>query len=713
MEDCKRRDKVLIVEDSPSTRMIARATIEGLGLEVFEASAGAQALEIFDREEIGLALLDVGLPDIDGFEVAERIRGHERGADTPIIMLTGKNDVESIQRAFDVGATDFASKPVSWLILGHRLLFILESARRQREIVAQRESLEETQRMAQVGRWFYHVDEGRLEVSSSWHDVFGAPPEENLFERICGGSPEPEQQRIRSEFERLIETGRPLKFKHVMIDSDGNERVVYTQARRLEPSNSDAVVVDGHSQDITDREEAEQRAQYLAQHDSLTGLKNQAFFRERLTAILAQQKRDGTINALLLVNLDNFSRVNDIRGREVGDNILRTTAERLIQTVRESDLVTTGVPLDATISRVGGDEFSVVISDIKNPTDVARVAMRILDAIRESIEMDGENVIVTGRIGIAISPEDGDEFGELMANADAANRHSRSVGGSGYDFYRASMNEAARARLGLESDFREALLTKEIQVHYQPRVDMSTGIVGGAEALARWNHKTRGWVSPEEFVQLAEESGLTFEFGRSIVESVMEQMRRWRTAGYEPMPVSINISPTMLIDARLPQLIQEVMDINGIAPSLIEVEITESVLIRRENEATIALGKLKAMGLTVALDDFGTGFSALTHLQRFPVDVVKIDRSFVDALVDETGQAIVRGVISMVHAMGLRVVAEGVENLEQRIFLAEEGCDEEQGFLVSPAVPAAEFEQLFWPKDVASHLVTLTGVEQN
>jgi EAL domain-containing protein (putative c-di-GMP-specific phosphodiesterase class I) len=333
--------------------------------------------------------------------------------------------------------------------------------------------------------------------------------------------------------------------------------------------------------------------------------------------------------------------------------------------------------------------------------------------LRLPIEIGGEKVIVTGRIGISISPEDGEEFGELIANADAANRHARSVGGSGYDFYRSSMNEAARARLGLESDFRQALLTKEIEVRYQPRVDMSTGIVRGAEALARWNHKARGWVSPAEFVQLAEEAGLTFEFGRSIVESVMEQMRVWREAGYEALPISINVSPTMLIDERLPQLMQEVMDINGIAPSLIEIEITESALIRCEEEATVALGKLKAMGLSVALDDFGTGFSALTHLQHFPVDVVKIDRSFVEALVDETGQAIVRGVISMAHAMGLRVVAEGVENLEQRFFLAQEGCDEEQGFLISPAVPAAEFEQLFWPEDVASHLMTLSEEGQD
>lgn len=705
MEPESNHAKVLIVEDSPSTRIVARATIERLGLDVVEASNGEDAVARFGSEEIDLVLLDVGLPDIDGFEVARRIRAHAKGADTPIIMLTGKDDVESIQRAFDIGATDFASKPVSWIILGQRLLFVLESARQKREIAAQREELEETQQLAQIGRWTYHVDKDRLEVAEIWREVFGAPPEENMFERMFGRCSESEKIRCRSSFEGLVENGDPIELKHVMLGNDGRDRVIYTQARLVKSPKFGGVMIDGHSQDITDREEAEQRAQYLAQHDSLTGLKNQTFFRERLSNMLAQQLRDGTSNALLLVNLDHFARVNDIRGREAGDKILRMTAQRLIRAVRDSDMVTTGVPTDAMIARVGGDEFSIVIADIKSPTDVARVAMRILDAVREPIGIGDQSVVVTGRIGISISPGDGDDFGELIANADAANRHSRSVGGGGFEFYRSSMNEATRARLGLESDFRQALSNEDIEVRYQPRVDMSTGIVRGAEALARWNHESRGWISPVEFVQLAEESGLTFDFGRAIVKSVMEQMRSWRRAGYEPLPVSINISPTLLIDERLPQMIQQLMDENGITSSLVEVEITESVLIRSEEEATVALGKLKAMGMTIALDDFGTGYSALTHLQHFPVDVVKIDRSFVDALTEETGKAIIRGVISMAHAMGLRVVAEGVENLEQRLFLAQEGCDEEQGYLVSQAVPAAEFEQFFWPEGVAPYLV--------
>jgi EAL domain-containing protein (putative c-di-GMP-specific phosphodiesterase class I) len=230
---------------------------------------------------------------------------------------------------------------------------------------------------------------------------------------------------------------------------------------------------------------------------------------------------------------------------------------------------------------------------------------------------------------------------------------------------------------------------------------MRTGIVVGAEVLSRWRHEQRGWVPPMEFVQLAEESGLNFELGRHVIEAAMEQLRSWRLAGYEPIPVSINVSPTLLTDERLPELIQEVMAATQTPAELIEVEITETVLLRREEAAEAALGKLKALGLSVALDDFGTGYSALTHLQRFPVDVIKIDRSFIDALDTERGRAIVRGVISMAHAMNLRVVAEGVETLEQRAFLAEEGCDEEQGYLISRPVPASEFEDLFWPEGVA------------
>lgn len=705
-------NRILVVEDSPSVRMMARAAIEQLGLSVSEASTGAEALDCFEREEIGLVLLDVELPDLDGFEIARRIRSHDRGRDLPIIMLTSRNDLASIERAFAVGATDFASKPVSWRILGQRLLFALESARRRVEILAQREALEDLQRFANIGNWTYLIDEQRLEFSSIARDIFEIPPEGDLLEYIRSRTPAEEFKMLEAAVVQLLRSNQPVHYKHHLATSSGEERVVYTYAVKTSRQDSDLPKIEGYSQDISLLEQAESRVRYLAQHDPLTGLKNQSFFRETLSLMLAQQKRDGASHALLLLDLDHFSRINEGRGREVGDVIIRTVAERLLEVVRDSDLVMAGGPLDASVARFGGDEFSIVLARMSGATDIARVAERVLEAVRAPIALGSEEIVVTARIGIAIAPADGTEVGVLLANATAANRHARDAGGNAYVFYQASMNESARSRLGLETDFRQALLRKEVLVYFQPRVDMSTGIVAGAEVLSRWHHAQSGWVPPMEFVQIAEESGLNFELGRNVIEAAMGQLWTWRLAGYEPIPVSINVSPTLLTDERLPDLLQEVMTVTGTPPHLIEIEITETVLLRREEAAEAALGKLKALGLSIALDDFGTGYSALTHLQRFPVDVIKIDRSFINALDTERGRAIVRGVISMAHAMHLRVVAEGVETMEQRAFLAAEGCDEEQGYLISKPVPASEFEGLFWPEGVAPIMADFDADEE-
>jgi diguanylate cyclase (GGDEF)-like protein len=688
-------NRILIVEDSASTRMVARASIESLGLEVLEAPTGGAGLELFEREDIALVLLDVGLPDLDGFEVACRIRAHEKGADVPIIMLTGNDDIESIRRSFAVGATDFASKPVSWMVLGQRLLAVLESTRRQREILAQREELQETQRLASIGSWLYKVAGPRFELSASGREVFDLPAEGDIRDIAFARLPEADRRRFAAELDRCATTGEPLDLKHRYTDSSESVRVVHTHARRVEDPASGEIWIHGYSQDVSVREKAEERARYLAQHDHLTGLKNQDFFREYASIVFAQQKRDATPLAFLLVNIEKFSRLNELHGRDIGDAVLRATGERVIGAVRATDMVAAGTLLDATVARVGGDEFCVAISGMTTPEDLARIAMRIVDAVRKPILLGSESYTATSRVGIAISPEDGDDLGALLTNANAACRHTTGSGSKSYEFYRASMNASARRRLGLETDFRQALLRKAIEIHYQPLIDMEAGWVAGAEALARWDHEEYGWVPPTEFVQLAEDAGLTFEFGRATVEAAMMQIRAWRLAGHDPISISVNISPTLLLDARLPQLLQEEMDAYGVDSSLVEVEITESVLIRHEKDAAAALGKLKALGLSIALDDFGTGYSALTHLQQFPVDAIKIDRSFVEALSDDRGRAIVRGVISMAHAMDLRVVAEGVESLQQRAFLASEGCDVEQGFLFSKAVSAEEFEGRF------------------
>ena len=514
---------VLIVEDSGSTRMAARASIDALGLGVREAANGAEALAIFESESISLVLLDVGLPDISGFEVAERIRGTAHGADVPIIMLTGNRDPESIRRSFAVGATDFAPKPVSWVVLGQRILFVLDASSKQKKIVAQRTELEDTQRMARIGAWTYRANSGQIEMSDAAREIFDVPPLLDIVDVVNERIPESEIERLQMVVTEAIEAERAVEVKHRWLDAHGNERVMYTHARGVDSRDSIGFHVRGHSQDITTREEAQNRVLYLNEHDELTGLKKESVFRDHLEMMFAQQRRIGSRHALLIVNLDNFGRINDMHGRDVGDAILRATSERLTLAIRETDLAMAGLLADTVIARVGADEFSIALGDLKQPADAARVAARVLAEIHEPVEYRGRKYAVTGRIGAAIAPEDGTDLKTLLVNAQAANRHARDVGGNTYDFYRSSMNEVVQERLRLEDDFRAALANDELQVWYQPRVDMKSAVVVGAEALSRWEHGRGEWVSPEVFVQIAEEAGLTFEFGESVVRKSLEQ----------------------------------------------------------------------------------------------------------------------------------------------------------------------------------------------
>jgi diguanylate cyclase (GGDEF)-like protein len=701
---------VLIVEDCSSTRMVARAALAQRGLAIREAATGPEALECFEAGGIDIILLDVGLPELDGFGVLERIRAHPEGTEVPVLMLTGNDDVGTVRRAYALGATDFASKPVDWLVMTERVLYVLKATRQHRELLAQRSRLEETEHLAEIGSFRLAVPGDSVELSVGARRVYDLPADATTIElsMLLGRVPHADRLRINQEIERSVEAGEPLSIQHRILDDSGQERVLYSQAQREDGSRSGTRWIRGYSQDITSRVRAEEQLRFVTQHDSLTGVLNLESFNEHLSLMLAQQQRHGRPHALLLLDLDNFKRVNDTRGRAVGDALLQTVAQRLVGAVRDSDLVLLESPIEDPVARHGGDEFSVVVADVRSGNDAARIAQRILEELRKSITIHGERIVITASIGIAVSPEDGSEVSVLVSNAEAAMRHAKTLGGDSYQFYRASMNEAALSRLGLESDFREAIQSKEIVVHFQPRVDMQSSVVAGAEALARWQHPERGWVSPEEFVQLAEESGLTFALGERIFDAVLSQMHDWRETGYDLVPISINASPTLLLDPRFPGLVSAMTTKHDIDPRIVEIEVTESGLMRCEEDAEVALRQLKQIGVGVALDDFGTGYSALSFLQRFPVDIVKIDRSFVSALDTDDGRAIVKGVLSMAQAMSVRSVAEGVETLAQRQFLAEHGCDEEQGFLFGRPCPAHQFERLFWPDGV---LPGVTGVE--
>jgi diguanylate cyclase (GGDEF)-like protein len=690
-----------------STRLLARSALEQLGLEVSEAASGPEAISLFESQRADLILLDVGLPGLNGFEVADRVRQLPDGKGVPIIMLTGRDDVESVSRAYACGATDFASKPVSWLVLGQRVLYVLASTRDQRKLAISEARLQESQHIARIGSWEIDVRSGALSASGEITRLFGIPSKIEAF-NVIGQIPEQDRELLVAQLGGVLEAGAGnMELQHRLIVGPDDERCVYTNASLV--FEQQRPVLRGISQDVTRQKEAEEQLRLARYYDGLTGLRNHRAYTDVLELLMGQPCDESRSHVVILLGLDRFKRINDSLGRESGDEALRAVAERLLSSVRTSDLLgrrdrPDQVPI---VSRLGGDEFSILIQDVPATADMARLVEKLLASIHAPIELMGDQIVLGASIGIAIAPGDGDSPSVLLSNADAAMREAKARGGNSFAFYRASLNDAALDRLHLENELRQAIEAGQIRVHYQPRLFMSSGVVVGAEALARWHHAERGEITPAEFIPLCEEAGLTFELGSLLIEEVCAQLRAWQELGYAPPRVSVNASGILLLDPRFPPLLEDLLRKYDLGPEQLEVEVTEGAIIRSEEEAATALHELKRIGLTIALDDFGTGYSALAYLQRFPVDIVKIDRSFVAEITgqaDEEG-AIVKGIVSMAKAMNLRVVAEGIETQEQRHFVAALCCDEEQGFLFSPAVPPREFERFLWPDGVVPHLV--------
>jgi diguanylate cyclase (GGDEF)-like protein/PAS domain S-box-containing protein len=425
------------------------------------------------------------------------------------------------------------------------------------------------------------------------------------------------------------------------------------------------------AQRTAELEEAKGRAQHLADHDPLTGLPNRRLLEDRLTQALALGHRNRKGSAVMFVDIDRFKTINDSLGHAVGDALLKEVASRLVDQLREGD----------TICRIGGDEFVVVLPEVKRSSDVAHVAQKVIEQLSRPVIVEERELVVTCSIGIAIHPDDGRDAETLIRNADAAMYHAKELGRANYQFFTEQMNQAASRRLHLESDLRRALGRDELRLHYQPIVETASGRVAAHEALARWQHPERGLVLPAEFIQLAEETGVILKIG----EWVLAQACRWSTfIGVERgLQIAVNLSARQFNDPQLPRMVGRALKETGLPPRLLELEITESTAMQQTDITLRTLKRLKALGVSIAIDDFGTGYSSLSYLRRFPVDKVKIDRSFVSEVPRNHDQgAITSAIVALAHALQIRVVAEGVETEAQRAFLASCGCDFIQGHLV-------------------------------
>ena len=485
---------------------------------------------------------------------------------------------------------------------------------------------------------------------------------------------------------RLLEEGHP-RTTSLNRNYRRDGRIIWCEwyHSSLRDDSGHVVSILSLAQDVTTRVLAEERLIYQATHDGLTSLPNRAMLQDRMQQAISRARRGGVRVAALFIDLDRFKEVNDTLGHRIGDELLREIAERLKRTLRESDFLV----------RLSGDEFMVVLEQLTDLDPPRLVAAKILDEIRQPTSIEGHEIHVSASIGISVFPDDADDVESLLKNSDMAMYRAKQLGKNAFQFFSAELAELGTAMRLLENSLRSALVRNEFELYYQPKIDMRSGRIIGAEALLRWHHPTRGLVMPGEFVQLAEEAGLIHDIGNWVLDTAFAQLRCWRESGYDKMRMAINLAAAQFRAPLLVERIKGRLERERCNPGCIEIEITETSMLEDPDGVGTALREIRELGMRVAIDDFGTGYSSLSHLKRFPIDTLKIDKTFVaDMLHDREDAAIVSAVIAIAHALDLDVIAEGVETEAQRALLAEQGCGAFQGYLFSPALPIVEFDEM-------------------
>jgi predicted signal transduction protein with EAL and GGDEF domain/DNA-binding response OmpR family regulator len=727
MDSDRRRRLVLLVDDDAVARLQTAAALAERGWRVTEAAGGAQALQLVAASPPDVVVLDALMPEIDGFVTCERLRALPGGEHVPVLMLTNPGDERSIARAYEAGATDFfvRSGPPGTL-LSERLRYMIRAARMREELAESRAKLTKAQRIARLGSWEWNIATRSVRLSDECFAIAGLPVQDQaladwfVWSRVV----DDERMRIDGLFREALAGNGQLNFDCRISRPSGQICIVHVEAEVDRNEAGEATAVHGVMQDVTERKHAEERIRELANFDSLTGLPNRRFFRDQFAAALERAKSAGTAVGVLFIDLDRFKQINDTLGHQVGDELLREAAKRLFQCVRENDTVarvadgtapaSTGLPPSASaagasaersravaisgransVARLGGDEFTILLTDVANPPMIEAVAQRLVEAMRRPFQISGHELVVTASIGLATYPADGSEVDTLLRKADIAMYAVKDGGRNGVLRFSSGMKTATHARRRLETALHRALERQELVLYYQPKVNVVEGRIAGAEALMRWK---RGGelVPPGEFISVAEESGLIVPITEWAVREVCGQLARWSEAGMAPLPVSVNISGRHLQRANLLEPVEAALRGFRLDPRLLELELTEAILMQDPNGTLPLLQALKALGVSITVDDFGTGYSSLSYLTRLPIDTLKIDRSFVRDLETraESG-AIVAAIAAMSKSLKLRVVAEGVETQGQMARLFDQGCHLMQGFLFSPAVPGEDFPAL-------------------
>jgi diguanylate cyclase (GGDEF)-like protein len=679
----------LIVDDDVTMRLLLRQALEQHQFRVVDLDNGRQAITDFPARKPDIVLLDVEMPDMNGFTVCRELRMKQDGRHTPIVMVTGHDDVESVNCAYEAGATDFVSKPINWTALGYRMRYILRSAQAF-DALQISESRSKALLSAIPDMMFRQDGQGRFLDFQPGQNIQPIPPprefigqlmEDVLPEEIAA----PSMQHIKHVLDSG--SGQSFEYQHAI-----DEVTHYFEARMVASGEDEVLTI---VRDITDRRLHENQIHQLAFYDSLTGLPNRQLFFEHLEHELHRCERNDDAFAVLFLDLDRFKIINDTLGHSVGDAVLTEVGKRLRKCVRSTDSVGRSVQDEAltSVARIGGDEFTLLIGSIKGPSHSDSVARRIIESLSEPIGVDNRTLYVTPSIGVATYPVDGTDAETLLKNADAAMYKAKEEGRNCIQYYSNTLNDRATARFTLETELRKALEQEALQVYYQPLLDLRSGCVVAMEALLRWNHPQRGFIPPADFIPIAEETGLIGIIGEWVMQTACAQVKSWQIEGKGQIRIAVNISSRQFYDDSLGGGVAEILATTGLESRYLELELTESMVMKDPKITISSLSVLKEMGVSIAVDDFGTGYSSLAYLKKYPLDVLKIDRSFVrDIATDADDAAIVRAIIAMAKSLGMSVVGEGIETQQQLEFLKQNGCDVVQGYLLGKPAPADEAE---------------------
>ena len=699
---------IVIVDDQPVNRTIYAKLASSIADDVVTTTFGDPREAL--KELVGIApdliITDYKMPGLDGASFIHRVRAKPTLADIPIIVITIFNDKAFRLRALDAGATDFLLSPVDHSefvtrarnllkLRQQQVLLSLRSELLERKLQRSHQSLEQavrdsSERLAQV------IDAVPAMISAT--DLQGRFLFMNAYQaELMGIDPSSVAGRDAAEilgaesgarskaFDQLVWQGSRAidSFEEEVTSLAGDRRVFLTTKSPLKSESNHTIGVVTSSLDITSRKAAERHLQYMAHHDVVTGLPNCVFLSERLQQEIARSRRGDRRFALHVIDLDSFKGINDVMGHSAGDHLLVAIGERLLTIKRHGYVV----------ARLGGDEFAVLQTNLSNNEAAADLAIEICTLLREPVAFQGKRVAVTSSIGTAIHPVDGANNEDLLRHADLAMYKAKGDGGDRHQFYAADMNLRAQQAAALDAELRLAIERDEFVLHYQPQIRLDSGETIGMEALLRWRKSDGSFVLPAGFLPRAEENGLILPISELVLRSACKQAAVWHRIGLPVLRMSVNFSPNQFRGHTLPLRVAQILDETKLDPRLLELELTEKILMHDVDQVIVQLQQLRDLGVTISIDDFGTGFSSLSYVKRLPVDRLKIDQSFIrDVVCDPSDRAIVAAIVNLAHSLRMEVVAEGVETVEQLEYMRSVGCDLVQGYYYGRPMAATQFE---------------------